>query len=157
MRRSRQTLGSLFNALPHQMHCAMERNKTMIRLIWAVSVHTRYFLRRYMPTNILLDAIRTRRGLKWGIPAMLLAIPYVLIANVCVQLIEHDAPGWLHLIVLWAIWNTLKMLWIGPVSAVLLIRACIRESFTARRQRASLPSEADDAEERVVVDAIGVR
>ena len=77
----------------------------MIRLIWTVSVHTRYFLRRYMPTNILLDAIRTRRGLKWGIPAMLLAVPYILIANVCVQLIEDGAPGWLHLAVLWAIWN----------------------------------------------------
>lgn len=64
----------------------------MIRLIWAVSVHIRCFLRRYMPTNILLDAIRTCRGLKWGIPAMLLAIPYLLIANVCVQLIEDGAP-----------------------------------------------------------------
>jgi hypothetical protein len=71
----------------------MERNKTMIRLIWTVSVHTRYFLRRYMPTNILLDAIRTRRrGLKWGIPAMLLAIPYLLIANVCVELVEQGGP-----------------------------------------------------------------
>ena len=34
----------------------------MIRELWTVSVHTRAFLRRYMPTNILLDAIRTRRG-----------------------------------------------------------------------------------------------
>ena len=136
----------------------MERNKTMIRLIWTVSVHTRYFLRRYMPTSILLDAIRTRRrGLKWGIPAMLLVIPYLLIANFCVELVEHGAPGWLHLIVLWAIWNMLKMLWIGPVSAVLLIRARVRESVTARRERASLPSEADDFEERAAVDAIGVR
>ena len=122
----------------------------MIRLIWTVSVHTRYFLRRYMPTNILLDAIRTRRrGLKWGIPAMLLAIPYLLIANVCVELVEQGGPGWLHLVVLWAIWNMLKMLWIGPVSAVLLIRA--------HGERASLRSEADDAEERAAVDAIGVR
>lgn len=130
----------------------------MIRLIWTVSVHTRYFLRRYMPTNILLDAIRTRRrGLKWGIPAMLLAIPYFLIANVCVELVEHGAPGWLHLIVLWAIWNMLKMLWIGPISTVLLIRARLRESATVRRERDSLPSEADDSEERAVVDAIGVR
>ncbi|WP_413450006.1 hypothetical protein AA0Y32_04970 [Georgenia phoenicis] len=129
----------------------------MIRLIWAISVRTRYFLRRYMPTNILLDAIRTRRGLKWGIPAMLLAVPYLLIANVCVQLIEDGAPGWLHLIVLWTIWNMLKMLWIGPVSAVLLIRARVRESVTARRERASSPAEADDAEERAVVDAIGIR
>lgn len=100
----------------------------MIRLIWAASVHTRYLLRRYMPTNILLDAIRTRRGLKWGVPAMLLAIPYLLIANVCVQLIEGSSPGWLHLVVLWAIWNMLKMLWIGPVSVVLLIRARLREA-----------------------------
>ena len=50
----------------------------MIRQLWTLSVHTRAFLRRYMPTNILLDAIRTRRGLKWGVPAMLLAVPYLL-------------------------------------------------------------------------------
>ena len=110
-----------------------------------------------MPTNILLDAIRTRRrGLKWGISVMLLAIPYLLIANVCVELVAHGAPGWLHLIVLWAIWNILKMLWIGRVSAVLLIRARVRETVTARRERAGLSSESDDAEERAAVDAIGV-
>ena len=42
----------------------MERNETVIRLLWTGSVHTRNFLRRYMPTNILLDAIRTPRGIK---------------------------------------------------------------------------------------------
>lgn len=47
----------------------------MFRLIWTASVYTRYFLRRYMPTNILLDAIRTHRSLKWGVPATLLTIP----------------------------------------------------------------------------------
>jgi hypothetical protein len=36
---------------------------TMLRLIWALSVSARYFLRRYMPTNILLDLIRARQGL----------------------------------------------------------------------------------------------
>lgn len=71
--------------------------------------------------------------------------------------LTHRAPGWLHLVVLWAIWNMLKMLWIGPVSAVLLIRVRVRESVTARRERASSPAEADDAEERAVVDAIGIR
>lgn len=100
----------------------------MIRLIWAVSVHNRCFLRRYMPTNILLNAIRTRRGLKWGIPAMLLAIPYLLVANVCVQLIKDAGPGWSHIGVVWAIWDALKMLWIGPVSIVLLLRSRIREA-----------------------------
>src|SRR5690625_7358567 len=74
----------------------MERNEIMIRLLWAGSVHTRYFLRRYMPTNILLDAIRTPRGLKWGVPAMLLAIPYFLIAAILVQVINDGGPAWLN-------------------------------------------------------------
>lgn len=130
----------------------------MIRLIWAASVRTRYFLRRYIPTNILLDAIRTRRrGLKWGVPAMLFAIPYLLIANVCVQLIDDGAPGWLHLVVLWATWNMLKLLWIGPISVVLLIRTRVREAVTIRRDRASLTAEANDTEERGLVDAVDIR
>lgn len=54
----------------------------MFRLIWTLSAHTRYYLRRYMPTNRLLDAIRRRPNLKWGIPAMLLAVPYLLIASI---------------------------------------------------------------------------
>lgn len=58
---------------------------------------------------------------------------------------------------LWAIWDMLKMLWIGPVSAVLLVRARVRESLTARRERASSPAEADVAEGRAVEDAIGIR
>ena len=60
----------------------------MFRLIWIASVHTRYFLRRYMPTNILLEAVRTRRGLKWGLPAMLLAVPYLYVASFLIVLIE---------------------------------------------------------------------
>lgn len=36
----------------------------MFRLIWIASVHVRYCLRRYMPSNIVLDLIRTRRGVE---------------------------------------------------------------------------------------------
>ena len=35
----------------------------MIRLLWTASAEVRYFLRCYMPSNILLDLIRTRKGL----------------------------------------------------------------------------------------------
>lgn len=38
---------------------------TMIRLIWNLSVRTRLLLRAWMPTNILLDAIRTRACLPY--------------------------------------------------------------------------------------------
>ncbi|MGO1920319.1 MAG: hypothetical protein ACTH07_03030 [Microbacterium sp.] len=126
----------------------------MIRLLWAASVHTRYFLRRYMPTNILLDAIRTRRGLKWGVPAMLLAVPYLLIASICVQVVEDGGPGWLHLLVLLALWNMLKMLWIGPVSVVLLVRARLDEAVAARP---ASEVAADDVPDRVLTSAAEIR
>ena len=93
----------------------------MIRQLWTLSVHTRAFLRRYMPTNILLDAIRTRRGLKWGVPTMLLAMPYLVAASICTNLIDNGAPELLYLVVLLCVWNALKFLWIGPVSLVRLM------------------------------------
>ncbi|MGV1006411.1 MAG: hypothetical protein ACOYEV_16960 [Candidatus Nanopelagicales bacterium] len=103
----------------------------MIRLLWNASIHVRGFLRRYMPTNILLDAIRTRRGLKWGVPAMLLAVAYLILASICTDLISVGGPGWLNLLVLLFLWNTLKFILIGPVSFVLLIRARLRERKVA--------------------------
>ena len=103
----------------------------MIRLLWNASIHVRGFLRRYMPTNILLDAIRTRRGLKWGVPAMLLAVAYLILASICTNLISAGGPGWLNLLVLLLLWNTLKFILIGPVSFVLLIRARLRERKVA--------------------------
>lgn len=107
----------------------------MIRLLWVMSIRARYFLRRYMPTNILLDLIRTRRGLKWGIPAMLLAAPYLLAASICTNLIADDAPGWLNLLVILFIWNALKFLIMAPVSLVLLARVRVQEAVAARRAR----------------------
>lgn len=104
----------------------------MFRLLWAASVHTRYYLRRYMPTNVALDAIRTRRGLKWGVPAMLLAVPYLLAASICTSLIADGAPGWLNVLVLLFIWNAMKFIIMGPVSLVLLARARLDE-WNARR------------------------
>ena len=114
----------------------------MIRLLWAASTNIHYFTRRYLPSNILIAAIRTRRGLKWGVPAMLLAVPYLLVTDVCVRLIADGGPGWLHLVVLVCIWNALKMLWLGPISVVLLIRARLHEAAVARRQRREATDDA---------------
>ncbi|GAA4899560.1 hypothetical protein GCM10025789_17270 [Tessaracoccus lubricantis] len=111
----------------------------MIRLLWTAGAEVRYFLRRYMPSNIVLDLIRTRKGLKWGMPAMLLAGPYLAIAFWCTTLIEHAGPEWLHLVVLLCIWNTLKMLAIGPVSVVLLTKARAREHRAQRQEPSDVP------------------
>jgi hypothetical protein len=107
----------------------------MLRLLWVLSVRIRYFLRRYMPTNILLDLIRTRRGLKWGIPAMLLAAPYLLAASVFTTLAADGRIGWLNLLVLLCIWNAMKFLVMGPVSFVLLTRLRIQEAARSRHAR----------------------
>ena len=107
----------------------------MIRQLWTLSVHTRAFLRRYMPTNILLDAIRTRRGLKWGVPAMLLAAPYLLAASTFTTLIADGGPGWLNLLVLHCLWNTMKFIIMGPISLILLARMRGREAVVARAER----------------------
>lgn len=107
----------------------------MIRLLWATSVRTRYFLRRYMPTNIALDAIRTRRGLKWGVPAMLLAAPYLLAASICANLVADGGPGWINLLVILFVWNALKFIVMGPISLVLLARVRIHEAAARRRAR----------------------
>lgn len=107
----------------------------MIRQLWDLSVHTRAFLRRYMPTNILLDAIRTRRGLKWGVPAMLLAAPYLLVASTFTALIADGGPGWLNLLVLLCLWNTMKFTIMGPISLILLARARLREGLVTRVER----------------------
>ena len=107
----------------------------MFRLIWIGSIHTRDFLHRYMPTTIVLGRLRARRGLEWGVPAMLLPIPYLAVANILTILIDRGAPGWFHLLVLVYIWNAFKFLVMGPVSVVLLVRARPAE----RRDRRMLP------------------
>ncbi|MGI8393451.1 sulfate permease [Leucobacter sp. W1038] len=104
----------------------------MFRLIWIISIYVRSFMRRFMPTNNALDAFRTRRGLKWGVPAMLLAIPYCFAAAYLTALIDDGAPNWLYLVALVCIWNALKFAVNGPLSVGLLVRVRIAEARARR-------------------------
>lgn len=112
----------------------------MFRLIWAASVRTHTIL-SYAPTNLLIAATRTRRGLRWGIPTMLLAGPYLLAAHWCVTTIEHGGPGWLNLVVLLCAWNSIKLTLNGPITAILLARARIREAARRRDRSAEQAPE----------------
>lgn len=131
----RDGLRALTHVLPPRRSNTCDERPVMFRLIWTLSVRTRDYLHRYMPSNRLVAAIRTRRGLKWGIPAMLVALPYALIASICSGAVAGGGPGWLHLIVLWACWNALKFIIMGPVSLVLLGRARLREAAIHRHER----------------------
>lgn len=107
----------------------------MFRSIWILSIHAHDFFQHYMPSNRLLAATRTRRGLKWGVPAMLVGVPYLAIANVCTILIDRGAPEWLHLVVLRGIWNAFKFILNGPISLFRLVRAIMREQMMAQAVR----------------------
>ncbi|WP_182048912.1 hypothetical protein [Changpingibacter yushuensis] len=107
----------------------------LLNRLWNASIHTRIFLRHWMPTNILLDKLRTRRGLKWGIPAMLLGVVHLLIAVTCTGLIEQGWSKWLYLVFFLALWNALKFFFFGPWSLVLLARARAREMRSHRGSR----------------------
>jgi hypothetical protein len=109
----------------------------MFGLILGVTARTHYALRRFMPTNILLDAIHTRRGLKWGVPAMLLAVPYAFATVPCAGLAQAGGSAWLNVLALLFAWNALKILVAGPVTVVRLLRVRRREAIA--RHRATEP------------------
>lgn len=106
----------------------------MFGFVFGVAARTHYFLRRFMPTNILLDALHTRRGLKWGAPAMLLAIPYAIAAVYCTGLFEAGGSGWLSALALQFMWNALKFLVASPMTLIRLVRIRGREARARRLQ-----------------------
>ena len=118
----------------------------MFGLLLGIIAHIHYSLRGIMPTNILLDALHTRRGLKWGVPAMLLTVPYAAAAAYCTGQAETGGPGWLHLLALLFAWNALKFLVSGPVSLLRLLWALGREAYARRLAARTTLSEEVDAE-----------
>jgi len=116
----------------------------MFGLIWGVTARIHYAVRGFMPTNVVRDAVHTRRGLKWGVPAMLLAIPYSLAAVFCVGVVEAGGSGWLNLIALLLVWNALKLLIAGPTTFIRLLRVRRREAQVRRR-----------ATQAMILDGIG--
>ena len=104
----------------------------MFGIIWGLTARAHYCLRRFMPTNIALDAIHTRRGLKWGVPAMLVAVPYALAAALCAGLVEAGGSGWLNVLTVLFVWNALKFVVAGPATLLRLLAARRRDARARR-------------------------
>ena len=113
----------------------------MFEFILAATARSYFFLRRFMPTALVIDAIHTRRGLKWGVPAMLLAVPYALAAIYCRAQVEAGGSGWLNLLVLVFLWNMIKFVLIGPVSVLKFLVVRVREAVARRRMMKALLAE----------------
>ncbi|WP_439593986.1 sulfate permease [Microbacterium sp.] len=111
----------------------------MFQLLIAFVSRIYAFFQQSMPTNILIRATHTRRGLKWGVPAMLLAVVYIVIAAALAQWVAGGAPGWINLLVLLCLWNALKFFVNGPIAAVRLARVRARERRHRNERLAAQP------------------
>jgi hypothetical protein len=128
----------------------------MFEFILAATARSYFFLRRFMPTAIVIDAMNARRGLKWGVPAMLLAFPYAVAAIYCRAQVNAGGPGWLNLLVILCLGNTLKLLLIGPISLLKLMAVRVRETVARRRMtRALLADDVEHFDEPVLVPGRG--
>lgn len=114
----------------------------MFRSIWIMSIYIRAFMQRCMPTNVILNLIRRRQGLKWGVPAMVLAVPYLLLLFWCADQNKVGGPGWVNFMTLLALWNMMKFIAIGPTSLVLLLRS--RRLEAKARQHCEAQTQSED-------------
>lgn len=113
----------------------------MFGVIWMLSIRLRTFLRRFMPTNVVIAAIFTRRGLKWGAAALLIALGYLFGAVLGTGLVQRGAPEWVNLLVLLCLWNALKFLVVAPASLLRLARVRYREAQVWRMSHVPVMSD----------------
>ena len=103
----------------------------MLSVRLAATIHK--LLRTYAPANILVDRLRTRRGLKWAFPVALMLVPtYLFAAAITTTDIADGGPGWLNLVVLLFIWNAMKCAVMGVLTPWLLLRQCWSEHHENR-------------------------
>ena len=107
----------------------------MLRLIIRMVARLVHVVGRVSPGVRLLARLRRRDGLKWGVPAMLIAVPYLLVAGLCVDAIQSGGPVWLNGFVLWCVAIAVAYIANGPISLVLLTAACVREGAQRRRDQ----------------------
>lgn len=92
----------------------------------ALSIHLaaaiRGYLAFYMPTNRMIDWLRSPRGLKWALPVALVAVPiYLMAMSVCSTIVERGGAAYLNVLVLLFAWNALKFAVMGSVSLPMLL------------------------------------
>lgn len=99
----------------------------MLHLIFTGVARTYHFLARYAPGPRLIFRISRRDGLKWGVPAMFVSVPYFLLANIFKTLIEDGGSNWLALPLAWCLVMGIAFVALGPASLVMLAVARSRE------------------------------
>lgn len=95
-------------------------------------------LNRYLPSLRLIQRIVHRRDShKWGVPAMLLAVPYFLVANIFKGILEAGGHALFSVPLLWCLVMGIVFLVLGPISLLLIVRARMKEAVNRWRARTS--------------------
>lgn len=106
-------------------------------------------LNRYLPSLRLIQRIVHRRDShKWGVPAMLIAVPYLLVANVFKGILEDGGHALFSVPLLWCLVMGIVFLVLGPISLLLLAKAWTREAvarWNARRQAPHTQEKGESA------------
>lgn len=99
----------------------------MLALSMHLAAAIRGYLAFYMPTNRVIDWVRSPRGIRWAFPIALAAVPaYMFAMSVCAALIERGGPGYLNVLVMLFAWNAIKfaaMALLTPVRGLQLVIA----------------------------------
>lgn len=99
-------------------------------------INTFDFLARYLPSlRLIMRIIHRRDSHKWGVPAMFLAAPYFLVANIFKELIESGGEPWLSIPMLWCLVMGLVFLAMGPVGLILVAKTRVRDAVARRRAK----------------------
>lgn len=92
----------------------------MLVLLWNLSAAIRGYLRFYMPSNQVIDWLRTPHGLKWAIPvALVMTSVYLFAMSVCAVIIERGGAGYFNVLVLLFAWNSMKFAVMGVIAPIL--------------------------------------
>lgn len=106
----------------------------MLHFIWNITGHVIAFVRPWMPSNIILEALGARSGVSWSLLTLLLAAPYFALTYWCSTLIDAGYSKALYLVMLVCICSAFKFLTAGIVSFVRLAYRSVRESRSEQRR-----------------------
>ncbi|UOQ61506.1 hypothetical protein MUN76_05940 [Leucobacter rhizosphaerae] len=98
-------------------------------------------LNRYLPSLRLIQRVVHRRDShKWGVPAMLLAVPYFLLANGFKSILEEGGHSLLSVPLLWCLVMGIAFVALGPIGLFLLAKCRVQE-VRARRKLSRVGAE----------------
>ena len=91
-----------------------------------------YWCQRWLPSNRLVTLLRTRRGYRWGLPAVLLGVLHFLAGVGCYGAVRLGHTEWFYLGMLICWWTALKLVVHGLAATLRLLIARSHENLAVR-------------------------